>query len=98
MQYMLQASIEMLRVRSRKMVTLDDVLESHAHQIATYGGAGGIHDLGLPESAVLQPSAMFAGSYLHTDFTFLSRSRWATWDFDDLASRCYIRGADSRRN
>ncbi|MFO0915749.1 MAG: hypothetical protein U0795_22505 [Pirellulales bacterium] len=48
-------------------LTLDDVLESHAHQIAAYGGVDGIHDLGLLESAVLQPSAMFGGSYLHTD-------------------------------
>ncbi|MFO0915732.1 MAG: Fic family protein [Pirellulales bacterium] len=48
-------------------LTLNDVLESHAHQIATYGGVDGIHDLGLLESAVLQSSAMFGGSYLHTD-------------------------------
>ncbi len=46
---------------------LDDVLESHAEQIANYGGSEGIRDVGLLESAVSQPAAMFGGQYLHTD-------------------------------
>jgi death-on-curing protein len=48
-------------------LTLDDLLESHAEQIATYGGATGIRDAGLLESARAQPEAQFSGQYLHTD-------------------------------
>lgn len=48
-------------------LTLDDVLESHAEQILAYGGSGGIRDVGLLESALAQPEAMFDGQYLHAD-------------------------------
>lgn len=48
-------------------LTLDDVLESHAEQIATYGGSAGIRDIGLLQSAIAQPEAMFGGIYLHAD-------------------------------
>lgn len=46
-------------------LTLDDVLESHAEQIVTYGGAEGIRDAGLLLSAIAQPEAAFGGEYLH---------------------------------
>jgi death on curing protein len=50
-----------------RFLTLDDVLESHAEQIATYGGADGIRDLGLLQSALAQPEATFGGQLLHAD-------------------------------
>ncbi len=50
-----------------QFLTLDDVLESHAEQIALYGGSDGIRDVGLLESALAQPAAMFGGQYLHAD-------------------------------
>jgi death on curing protein len=50
-----------------EFLSLDDVLESHAEQIAAYGGSDGIRDAGLLESAVAQPQAMFGGQYLHAD-------------------------------
>ena len=50
-----------------QFLTLDEVLESHAEQIATYGGSDGVRDVGLLESAVAQPLAMFGGQYLHAD-------------------------------
>jgi len=50
-----------------QFLTLDDVLESHAKQIATYGGSDGIRDLGLLLSALAQPEATFDGQYLHRD-------------------------------
>jgi death-on-curing protein len=46
-------------------LTLDDVLESYAFQIETYGGDSGVRDLGLLESAIAQPEAAFGGKYLH---------------------------------
>lgn len=48
-------------------LTLDDVLESHAEQIATYGGSEGIRDVGLLLSAVAQAEATFGGQFLHID-------------------------------
>jgi death on curing protein len=46
-------------------LTLEDVLESHQEQIATYGGIDGIRDVGLLESALQQPQSSFGGEYLH---------------------------------
>lgn len=50
-----------------EFLTLDDVLESHAEQIAQYGGIEGVRDIGLLESALAQPESMFGGQYLHAD-------------------------------
>lgn len=50
-----------------EFLTLDDVLESHREQIETHGGTDGLRDLGLLESALTQPAAMFDGQYLHVD-------------------------------
>lgn len=50
-----------------QFLTLDDVLESHAEQIASYGGSEGIRDPGLLMSALAQPEASFGGQYLHSD-------------------------------
>jgi death-on-curing protein len=46
-------------------LTLDEALAIHAHQIARYGGALGVRDQGLLESALAMPAATFAGEYLH---------------------------------
>lgn len=48
-------------------LTLEEVLESHAEQIANYGGTAEIRDLGLLDSALAQPGAMFGGQFLHAD-------------------------------
>lgn len=44
---------------------IEDVLELHAVQLARYGGAGGVRDRGLLESAVAQPQASFDGAFVH---------------------------------
>jgi death-on-curing protein len=44
---------------------LEDVLELHALQLARYGGADGVRDRGLLESAVAQPQATFDGVFVH---------------------------------
>jgi death-on-curing protein len=46
-------------------LTLDEALAIHAHQIARYGGALGVRDQGLLESALAMPAATFAGESLH---------------------------------
>lgn len=48
-------------------LSLDEVLEIHRDQISRYGGAPGVGDAGLLQSAIAQPRAMFAGQYLHAD-------------------------------
>jgi death-on-curing protein len=48
-------------------LTLDEVLEIHRDQLGRYGGAAGIRDLGLLQSALAQPQATFGGQFLHPD-------------------------------
>jgi death-on-curing protein len=48
-------------------LTLDEVLAVHEDQIARYGGAAGVRDLGLLRSALAQPQATFGGQFLHHD-------------------------------
>jgi death-on-curing protein len=48
-------------------LTLAEVIEIHADQIARYGGAAGVRDMNLLSSAVAMPSASFGGEYLHGD-------------------------------
>lgn len=48
-------------------LTLDEVLEIHQSQIELFGGSTGIRDMGLLQSALSMPRAMFGGKYLHAD-------------------------------
>jgi death-on-curing protein len=48
-------------------LSLDEALEIHRDQLARYGGAGGIRDLGLLQSALAQPPTTFGGQFLHAD-------------------------------
>ncbi len=48
-----------------RFLTLDEVLALHEMQVRLFGGAGGIRDLGLLESAVANARATFGGEMLH---------------------------------
>ncbi len=48
-----------------RFLSLEDVLELHEMQLESYGGATGIRDRGLLESAVMMPQASFGGDYVH---------------------------------
>jgi death on curing protein len=48
-------------------LSIEDVLSLHADQVNLFGGNHGVRDLGLLESAVAQPKAMFGGKFLHKD-------------------------------
>ena len=48
-------------------LSVEDVLDLHADQIALYGGDPGVRDLGLLSSAVAQPQAGSGGRRLHGD-------------------------------
>ena len=47
----------------RVFLTLDDILEIHAQQLARWGGSDGIRDRGALEAAIAQPQATFGGEY-----------------------------------
>jgi death-on-curing protein len=46
-------------------LTLSQVLRLHKRQIERFGGADGIRDVGLIESAIAQPRQGFGGEYVH---------------------------------
>jgi death-on-curing protein len=46
-------------------LTLGEVVDLHWRLISTSGGATGVRDLGLLESALAQPTATFGGEDLH---------------------------------
>lgn len=48
-----------------RFLTLDDAIQIHEHQIATYGGDPGLRDSGLLASALAMPEAGFDGEYFH---------------------------------
>jgi death-on-curing protein len=48
-------------------LSLAEVLEIQNDQVARYGGATGIRDLGLLKAAVGIPSVTYGGRFLHTD-------------------------------
>lgn len=52
---------------SPTFISLEAVLSIHREQLALFGGADGIRDRGLLESALAQPMATFGEDYLHGD-------------------------------
>lgn len=48
-------------------LSVEDVLLIHEEQLARYGGAAGVRDPAMLESAVAQPQATFGGEFLHAD-------------------------------
>lgn len=55
-----------------EFLTVEDVLQIHDEQLAAYGGAGGIRDQALLESAVATPQASFGEAYLHEDLAHMA--------------------------
>jgi death-on-curing protein len=52
-------------VNPDEFLDVEDVIELHATQLERYGGAAGLRDRGLLESAVAQPQASFGGQFIH---------------------------------
>ena len=48
-----------------RYLTVGEVLSLHDRLLATIGGAAGVRDLGIVESAVAQPKATFGGADLY---------------------------------
>jgi death on curing protein len=53
-------------------LTVEDVIQIHDEQVAAYGGAAGVRDQGLLESAVAMPRASFGEAYLHEDLAHMA--------------------------
>lgn len=53
-------------------LTIEEVLEIHALQLARFGGGEGVRDLGLLESAIAQPMQSFGGEYVHGDLFLMA--------------------------
>jgi death-on-curing protein len=54
-------------VRDPVFLEVEDVLLIHDEQLAQYGGAAGVRDAGLLESAVAVPRASAGGEFAHED-------------------------------
>ena len=50
-----------------EFLSVDDVLLIHQHQIDRFGGATGVRDFDLLESALAQPPMTFGDQFLHQD-------------------------------
>jgi death-on-curing protein len=48
-------------------LTLEEIVAIHQDQIARYGGAEGVRDWGLLQSAIAMPAAGIGGQFLHAD-------------------------------
>lgn len=55
-----------------RFLSVDDVLAIQQNTIEREGGAAGLRDAGLLESAVLMPQQRFAGEYLHADLAAMA--------------------------
>ena len=71
-----------------RYLTLGEVVELHQRLLASTGGAPGIRDLGLLESALAQPKATFDGADLHP--TLVDKA--AALGFALVANHAFIDG------
>jgi death-on-curing protein len=69
-------------------LSVEDVTQIHDEQIAAYGGAAGVRDQGLLESAVAMPRASFGEAYLHADLAHMA----AAYAFHIAQNQPYLDG------
>ena len=69
-------------------LTVGDVIDLHAQQLARYGGAEGLRDQGLLESAVATPRASFGGQFAHEDI----HSMAAAYAFHIAQNQAFVDG------
>jgi death-on-curing protein len=71
-----------------RYLTLGEVVELHERILAETGGASGIRDLGMLESALAQPRTTFGGADLHPTLT----DKAAALGFSLVANHPFIDG------
>lgn len=57
-------------MQTPNFLNLEIVLKIHTRQIEKFGGANGIRDQGLLESALAQPQVTFAGQFPHPEIHY----------------------------
>jgi death-on-curing protein len=76
-----------------RYLTLGEVVELHQRLLANTGGAPGIRDLGLLESALAQPKATFDGVDLHPTVA----DKAAALGFALVANHAFVDGEQACR-
>lgn len=71
-----------------RSLTLGEVVDLHRRVIEQSGGAPGVRDLGLLQSALAQPAATFAGADLHAGVT----QKAAALGFAIVANHAFVDG------
>lgn len=71
-----------------RSLTLGEVLELHRRLLEQSGGASGVRDLGLLQSALAQPAATFGGADLHP--TIIEKA--AAFGFAIVANHPFVDG------
>lgn len=71
-----------------RFLSIEDVMALHADTIAEDGGAPGLRDMGMLESALAMPRATFAGAYLHQTLA----EQAAAYLFDLCQAHAFIDG------
>jgi len=71
-----------------RYLTLGEVVELHRRRLQTTGGASGIRDLGMLESATAQPKATFSGADLYP--TLIEKA--AALAFSSVQSHPFVDG------
>jgi death-on-curing protein len=69
-------------------LTREDVLALHDRSIRRFGGATGLRDLGLLESAIAQPEASFGGAFMHEDVWEMA----AAYHFHLVSNHAFVDG------
>lgn len=71
-----------------RFLTVAEVLDLHARQLARYGGGVGLRDRALLESAVAQPRASFGGQFAHETLPAMA----AAYLFHIVANHPFVDG------
>jgi death-on-curing protein len=74
--------------RAIQFLSVDDVLAIHEDTLAREGGAEGLRDRGLLESATLMPQQKFGGAFLHSGLAAMA----AAYLFHIVANHPFIDG------
>ena len=61
-----------------EFLDLEDVLLIQEEQLAKYGGAAGVRDQGLLESALALPKTTFGGRFVHEDLFAMAAAAYAS--------------------
>ena len=69
-------------------LSVEDVIFLHDEQLVRFGGAAGIRDQGLLESAIGMPQASFGGEFLHADLYAMA----AAYAFHIAQNQAFVDG------